>query len=291
MKIDVIDSYSDLNLLLRMNYPNEKDNTFIDVGAFRGGFSVAFARRGWRVIAFEPETTNFKMLSRRVKGFPDVTCIQKAVTDSTRERVTIYINKKHPTRNSLKPISENHCYSEMVKSTRLDDELSNHDIEDVTVLKIDIEGADFSALKGFNFSNHHPLIVMVEFHDQRTKTHFGYTHHDIVAFMNGYDYQAFILEIGLRQILDFTYQVGTTPYKLIQIARYPLDHEPEMGNIVFIERTKVEEYEKLFQSYLDDLDKFKYLRLPFQMIRMVLMKIPIAKRTYYMFRRLAAKLT
>ena len=286
MNNDYLKNYSDLHLLLRMKYPTDKENVFVDVGAFRGGFSSAFAKRGWRVIAFEPEPGNFKLLTERVNKNPNITCVQKAVTDISGKQVPFFVDRNYPARNSLQPVSSDHQPSINIDTIRLDDNLSELNIREVTVLKIDAEGADFHALKGFDFTNIKPVLIMIEFNDQRTREHFGYDHHDIISFMKPYKYDVFILETGNRKRFEFNYQVGSTQYKLKGIEEYPYKPDPKMGNIVFIQRTQTQTFEHVYQSYLDDLDKYKIIRIPIQLIRKTFVNIPYAKRLYYLLRRI-----
>ena len=235
---------------------------------------------------FEPEPENFKLLTERVYRNPNITCVQKAVTDISGKQVPFFVDRNHPARNSLQPVSSEHQPSINIDTIRLDDILSELNIRDVTVLKIDAEGADFYALKGFDFNNIKPILIMIEFNDQRTREYFGYDHHDIISFMKPYKYDVFILETGNRKRFEFTYQVGSTQYKLKRIEKYPCKSDPRMGNIVFIQRTQTQTFECAYQSYLDDLAKYKLVRIPIQLIRKMLINVPYAKRLYYFLRRI-----
>ena len=283
---DYLKNYSDLNLLLRVDYPTDTENVFVDVGAFRGGFTSAFARRGWRVIAFEPEPRNYALLTQRVNKYPNVTCIQKAVTDKSGESVPFYVDQTHPARNSLQPVSADHQTSIDIQTTRLDDVLMDHKLKEVTLLKIDAEGADFQVLKGFDFNKIKPDLVMAEFDEERTRQFFNYDLNDIVTYMEPYNYQVFIIETRGRERWDFNYQVGSTQYKLERIGKYPFRYDPKMGNIVFVQKQLISRFENAYQSYLSDLNQFKYIRIPIQLLRQLLIKIPYARDLFYTLRRI-----
>jgi hypothetical protein len=75
-------------------------------------------------------------------------------------------------------------------------------VERVDFLKIDIEGYDFFALKGFDWS-YNPRFVLYEFEDRKT-VRLGYSLADSVAFMAGLGYHVVysvwepIIEYGTR---------------------------------------------------------------------------------------------
>lgn len=73
----------ELGLLLKYESKRDDKSTLIDVGAATGEFTLPFAKKGWQVIAFEPEPTNFHDLKTNIKKFPNVTCIAKAVSDTS----------------------------------------------------------------------------------------------------------------------------------------------------------------------------------------------------------------
>jgi hypothetical protein len=73
-----------------------------------------------------------------------------------------------------------------VEVTTLDAELDRLDVADVSAMKIDVEGADFLALREFDLRRRRPELVMVDFMDDRSSEHFGYTHHDMARYMAGY---------------------------------------------------------------------------------------------------------
>jgi FkbM family methyltransferase len=286
MKADVFENYSELNLLLRNPYHSDGELTFVDVGAFRGGFSRAFAKKGWRVIAFEPEPTNFHYCCLRNKRFPEVTCVQKAVSNVSGKEVPFYVNELHPGRNSLKPFDDSHRSAALVETVRLDDALSELNIKNVTVLKIDTEGADFLGLKSFDFSCLHPEIVMVEFLDKRSKEYFGYTHHDMVSFMRQFGYKTYVSELGQRRKFDIFNQIGVSSYQFLQIAPYPLNHQPIMGNLIFVSQSMIPQFKKTLVNYLNDLDHYRYLRLPFHIMRLLFVKFPYGMQIFYKLRHL-----
>jgi len=287
MKTGVLENYSELNLLLRIQFQGDGELTFVDVGAYRGGFSHAFAKRGWRVIAFEPEPTNYHYCCLRNSRYPAVSCIQKAVSDVSGREIPFYIEEHHPGRGSIKQVGVSHNSKILVETTRLDDALAEMNVDQVTVLKTDTEGADFPCLKGFDFERYSPEIVMVEFLDSRSEKHFGYTYHDMVAYMQDYGYQAFLSEMGPLTKSGRANQIGNSSYQFLRVTSYPIDHEPALGNIIFVPREKVQQFEHSLSIYLSDLERYKYLRLPLHYARFMLTRNPLVMRILYHLRRIS----
>ena len=284
MNIDVLENYSEKNLLLRLDYITKGERTFVDVGAEQGSFSRAFAKRGWRVIAFEPEPINYRYCSHRLKKFPKAICIQKAISNVSMRKVPFFVSSDHPGIHSLKPFHPTHSPSITIDTVRLDEVLSTMKIDQVTALKIDIEGADFLALESFDFSKYKPEVVMVEFMDERSQSNFGYNHHDMAAYMARQGYSTFVSEWS--PIIEYAHKNRvSSSHGFLQCDRYPLDHEPASGNLIFIPGTRVTQFERALSSYLNDLERYKRFRIK-EGLRKLLGRIPGSKRLVYALRRL-----
>lgn len=139
-------------------------STVIDVGANIGFFSLRFAAwvgRDGRVIAIEPEARNIASLQRRVAraGLSDVvTCVQAAAADRSGQ-VRLAINQGHPGDHHLAD------HGEPVAAVTLD-ELAADDSRPVSLVKIDVQGAESMVLAGAHrlIEQHRPAIF-VEVHE------------------------------------------------------------------------------------------------------------------------------
>lgn len=252
-------NFSEIELLKKLDYSPGNQQTLIDVGAHGGWFAKPFARSGWRVIAFEPEPENYKDLCANLKNFPDITCFQKAISNNSLQGVPFYTSSDHYGIHSLRPFHPTHRFTLSTDTVRLDEVLTSMGIDHVTVLKIDIEGADFLALKSVDFNRLHPEVVICEFMDARSEKTFDYTHHDMAAYMARLGYAAFVSEWA--PFLEYARKnVPTTPHKFIQCAPYPLDHDPVWGNLIFIPAAKAETFKNILSSYLTSLKRWKRLK-------------------------------
>ena len=267
-------SFDEFDLLLSFPFRNRQP-LLVDVGAHHGSVSLEFAAKGWHVIAFEPEPRNRAAFERNLAGYGKVVCIPKAVSDVTGNRVPFYVSDEHSGIHSLKPFHETHRLAFEVETVCLNDVLADMNVSAVTLLKVDIEGADFLALKGFDFARYQPELVMIEFMDERTSRHFGYTHHDVVAYMSKAGYVTFVSE--WEPVKEYARDgVATAPSDWIQCVPYPLDHEPARGNLIFVPENDVDKFAATLQTYLVNLKRKNRLAKLRQQIK----RIPGAKALY-----------
>lgn len=145
---------------------------FLDVGANQGEFSVAAARvLGFgKVIAFEPVTEYRERLAGNValNGFNNVLIVPVALGEQEGS-LPIY-DENAPfadgTRNEGLPTlfafgSRNHP-REVVRVRPLDDVLDELDVARVDLIKLDIEGAEWMALRGAKntIQRYRPVLIL-----------------------------------------------------------------------------------------------------------------------------------
>lgn len=266
-------SFSEIDLISLFPFEDD-DPILVDVGAHHGSSSRWFALQGWRVLAFEPEPGNRAAFERNMRHHPNVTCLALAVSDVDAERVPFFVSREHYGIHSLRPFHETHEEALAVRTVRLDGILEKHNISSVTVLKIDVEGADFPALKGFNIERFKPEIVMLEFMDARTSSGFGYDHHAVALYMAERGYLGFVSEWA--QVTEYAREgESTQPHRWIGCSPYPLDHEPVWGNLIFVPKGRARDFEKALQRYLRTLS-----RTESGWFRSAAQKIPGARRVY-----------
>jgi len=236
------------DFLSQIKYRNEK-RLLVDVGAHNGTFSLPFARKGWTVYAFEPERHNYKAYKKNLSGFKEVTCIPKAVSNISDQHVPFYVSNEHYGIHSLKPFHATHKFAYDVETISLNDAMVMQKVTAVTLLKIDIEGADYLALQGFDIAKYCPELVMIEFMDQRSEQFYGYTHHDVANYMQKRGYVTFVSEWA--PFREYARKgVGGDPHIWIQCGRYPLKHEPCWGNLLFVPDNTAAQFEESLQRFV-----------------------------------------
>lgn len=164
-------SYSGDQLTL-LEHLLRESSVFVDAGANQGEFTIAAARvaRRGKVIAFEPVTAYRERLVEnvRINGFSNVLSIAAALGAETGN-LPIYDQSERfddGTRNEGLPTlfaSETRQHLlETVPIKRLDDVLDELGISRVDVIKLDVEGAEWMALRGAvrTLANCRPTLIL-----------------------------------------------------------------------------------------------------------------------------------
>lgn len=225
-----------------------KPGILIDVGAHIGNSLKQFANNGWRVFAFEPDKENFKALKNNYINNEKVVCFRNAISDSDGY-IKFFISNKYWGINSIKPFDKTHSSWIKVKSIKLKTFINEHKLKKIDFLKIDIEGADYLALKGMDFSRCKPIMVMCEFMDSRSKPFFNYDHHDMVKYMDKYGYTAYIFEWS--EIIGGYSEKGVNKgvtTRFVKYEKYPSKSKLYWGNVVFV-RNKLAWFFDLFSNW------------------------------------------
>ena len=123
--------------------------TVMDVGANVGLLTRQFCRRvgkSGRVYAFEPDPLTFQFLEFNTRPFKNKELTQCAVSDN-HEPALLHLNFTSGAGNSL--LNKSHSTESVpVVCISLDEFLKQHGNPVVDVMKIDVEGAELSVLRG-----------------------------------------------------------------------------------------------------------------------------------------------
>jgi FkbM family methyltransferase len=127
--------------------------TFVDVGANWGYHSLVAARLvgpGGRVVCLEPEPRLFEVLAGNVSanGLAGVTCLPLAAAESPGEVLFATYQESGGNYGVSRIVGEQAAAAGRVAARPLDAILDELAIERVDLVKMDIEGAEASALRG-----------------------------------------------------------------------------------------------------------------------------------------------
>lgn len=193
---------------------------FIEVGAF-DGIHYSNVRRlhktyGWSGICIEPVRKNFQKLLDSYAG-TSVKCIRAAVSDKESKlnmHVSTYphlpewgsdvasLDKKETKRwEKYQAVWE----EESVQVLTLNSILDQHHICGFDFISIDAEGHDLAVLKGIHFKKHTPLLVCVEYGENRQS---------ILEYMQSQGYQ---LYMDNRQDLFFEWPISNETTSIEQV--------------------------------------------------------------------------
>ena len=139
----------------------------VDVGAHSGTSFRPYLEQGWRVLAFEPDSTKHAKLSRFI-GRPGYTFLPFAVGDQPSAAVQFFTSPESTGISSLVPFRSSHTPADQVPVTTLAAELAAANIKAVDYLKVDTEGYDLAVLRGHDWRVK-PDVLMCEFDEVKTR--------------------------------------------------------------------------------------------------------------------------
>ena len=174
---------------------DRRQGVMIDVGAHYGSALIRFARSGWQVFAFEPDSANRAHLVRAVKGLSNVQVDPRAVSDHVQTEATLYRSELSTGISGLTSFHATHQAAEQVAVTTLEQFLDDQGIADrvIDFLKIDTEGFDLQVLKGIGWDTCAPRMILCEFEDAKTMS-LGYDYHDLANYLLDHGYRLVVSE-------------------------------------------------------------------------------------------------
>ena len=177
--------------------------TVLDIGAHQGLYTLLASRRvgpSGRVFSFEPSPRERRALRLNLRiNFCDNVVVQALALGSEETTADLYVVDKYNTGyNSLRPPNAPEPSSTVAVRVRtLDNWLADEKIDHVDFIKLDVEGAELSVLKGARelLARTRP-VLLVEIAQIRTAG-WGYDAVEIVRFLESMGYVWFeILEGG-----------------------------------------------------------------------------------------------
>jgi FkbM family methyltransferase len=216
--------------LLKMLHEGD---AFVDVGSNVGYFALlasgAVGKTG-TVLALEPEKKNFQVLQEAAaqNHLSQIRPIQAAAAEKDGGIMTLHVNPLNRGGNSMLPFSAyaSGAHTESKESIRekftgddlsqevpvrtLDSLCAEYGLERIALMKIDVEGFEWSVLQGSRgiFEKRIPENVVCEVNNQDTKN-------QVLEFFSSYGYVPFL--IGFNGSL----------------SRFP-ENQPVHGNILFV---------------------------------------------------------
>lgn len=168
LRIDTSDfcSYRDVLIFRTKSYRPDNiecdPRTIIDVGAHIGMSAILFAREypKARILAIEPEPSNYAALQRNTAAYENITCMQAALWKQDGE-VTLGPSNAHP--KGAFEISEQGA--EKVRAITMNTLMKEAGITTVDLMKLDIEGAEREVFQNCQWTAN-VRILAIELHDR-----------------------------------------------------------------------------------------------------------------------------
>ena len=172
---------------------------FIDVGANDGLYTLFAAPRVGTVLAIEPSSREFERLRANIElnRLRNVIALQVALSDLPGEGTLCVGGYEHEGQNTLGEFSYVGVelgYKEKVELKRLDDLVDQAGLKNVDIIKLDLEGAEFSVLRGAmrTMTVFRPLLLL-ELSDVALKRQ-GSTAGEVVSLLQSLGYEIYTFD-------------------------------------------------------------------------------------------------
>lgn len=203
-----------------------REHVMIDVGAHFGTSAGFFDALGWTIHCFEPDPSNRSKLSARFGDKENVSIDTRAVSDKAGETLPFYTSPESTGISGLNKFRDTHKVTKRVTSTTIAEIVLEKSIQKIDFLKIDVEGFDFSVLKGVPWELLKPDVIECEYEDAKTVP-LGHTWQDIADYLIEKGYTVYISE--WHPIARYG-----IPHDWRRVVRYPGANVPSesWGNIL-----------------------------------------------------------
>lgn len=181
-----------------------------DVGAHIGYFSRVAALRGARVFSFEPDAENAALLRTNTKRFPNVTVTQNAVTDHCGDVAFYHVIESTGCHSTIAPsgIAEHRT----VRATTLDTFATANGIEHFDLIKIDVEGGEWNALKGMGGVLAQRELKLIIEYNAEALVHAGISGEELLGYLAERKFRLFAITRTGEQALTAPYEASVKKY-------------------------------------------------------------------------------
>jgi len=172
---------------------------FVDIGANIGAYSLIASRlvgKSGKVIAFEPASKSFLRLLKNISlnSITNILPERLAVIDRSTQADLYISGSQNLGMSSIYHHDSETGITEKVEAISLDDYVEKKGISRISLIKIDIEGSEYLALKGMQkvLTGMRPKIL-VELKEETLKNS-GYTEKDVMTLFEKAGYSRFMID-------------------------------------------------------------------------------------------------
>ncbi len=209
------DPYSNGESTILKKINSIKPTTIFDGGANVGGYSLLTNKfcPNSKIYAFEPVASTFNLLKKNIEPNKNIFPINSGLFNENKKRkIKIYNSHTHSSLYEIKGIDYSVQKTELIELITGDLFMENNSINKIDLLKLDVEGAELDALKGFEKSFSQNKIRIIQFE-------YGYI--NITSKNLLIDYYEFFKK--------YNYIVGKIYPKNVEFREYHFKHEDFIG--------------------------------------------------------------
>ncbi|MGJ3235806.1 FkbM family methyltransferase [Marivirga sp.] len=221
------DLYSNGEFTVLKKISKLKPAVIIDGGANIGKYTLVCNELmpNTLIYSLEPVKDTFKLLSQNVSTHENIVAVQKGLyKTNTSKEINIFNSNTHSSLVDIQGLSYESTQKQTIELTKGDDFLKEHKIDEVDLLKIDVEGAEFDALLGFDEHISNGKIKMIQFE-------YGYinitTKKLLIDFYNYFESKGYLL--------------GKIFPKTVEFRKYEFKYEDFLGpNFIAVKKTETD---------------------------------------------------
>ena len=133
--------------------PITRDSIVVDVGAHIGSFSIMAARSAYKVLAFEPEPNNYRMLKKNMElnHLENMSIFEVAVSDISGYQDIYTYQGGSSADYSLYKREITNIKTGRIRTISVEDIIRREDLPRIDFLKLDCEGAEHDILRNISF--------------------------------------------------------------------------------------------------------------------------------------------
>jgi FkbM family methyltransferase len=181
-----------------LNYVLKGRMTIFDIGCSYGEYSLYIIDKmfgeQFKLHCFEPEGDFFAIECEEMGNYKNITLNNFALTD--KEGIRDFYRIKSPSRDregcssfTNRPVFKDwNCIRGTVNCSTLDNYINDNNISHIDLMKIDVEGAELSVLKGGSKSLNANIVDIIQIEYGTTYTDAGITMSEIINYMSPFNY-------------------------------------------------------------------------------------------------------
>jgi len=183
----------------------------IDGGANMGEYSIACSKiKHARILAFEPSAPTFEMLRIKVKNISNIELFQFALSDEPKKLLLKYDFEGSGIASVVACNFDHYDLhldkEEIVEGISIDTFCKNNKIDRINLLKLDIEGYEFTALMGAQIMLENEAIDLIQFEMGRPNVDSKIFFKDFFLYLKGKYNMYRILSFGLIPVTEYSYE-------------------------------------------------------------------------------------
>jgi len=173
----------------------KKVKTFIDVGAYIGGYSVRACKKGVYVVSVEPDPANFELLTMNImlNGCKNNAKLLNVAASDRSETLTLYSDRDPKKVN----VVGKGKFKAKVKAAPLDIILSALNVKKPVMVKIDVEGFEHKVVKGMKNILQNANYAIIEVHPENNE--------EVLSFMKSLGFKVKGRFLVSPRTRDFNY--------------------------------------------------------------------------------------